>query len=200
VSDLAWNEYRAGRHADAEKLSAGNLSATRKRCGDRSEQTALALNQLATTQLAQRKTGADIESALKEAQSILRPAFSLAPPPSALADVQLNFSALYRLRGRPTEAAEYAGAVRATNADRLYSVAREFAWCSSDVIRLHPNPTPAQSVESRRYADESVKSLRQAMSHGFRNAGLLRSEGAFAPLRERDDFKQLLAEMEKPRP
>src|SRR5262249_55120005 len=138
VSDLAWNYYRAGRHADAEKLAAGNIPPTRKRCGDRSEVTALALNQLATIRLAQRKAGDDVEAALKDAQSILPPAFGFSAPPPALADVQLNLSVLYRLSDRPSQAAEAATAVRtiAPDADRLYSAAREFAWCSSDVIRL----------------------------------------------------------------
>jgi hypothetical protein len=68
------------------------------------------------------------------------------------------------------------------------------------VIRLHPRPTPAEQAESRRYADEAVTTLRQCVARGFRNAAQLRTESAFAPLRNRDDFKQLLAELEKPRP
>ena len=45
-----------------------------------------------------------------------------------------------------------------------------------------------------------MTTLRQSVARGFRNAAQLRAEGAFAPLRNRDDFKQLLADLEKPRP
>jgi serine/threonine-protein kinase len=45
------------------------------------------------------------------------------------------------------------------------------------------------------YAARAVGLLRQACKKGFKDAGRLRADGQLAPLRGRDDFRQLLAEL-----
>src|SRR5262249_5594883 len=47
------------------------------------------------------------------------------------------------------------------------------------------------------YAERSVKTLRLAVKHGYRDAARLRTEGFFASVRSRADFQELLAELEK---
>jgi hypothetical protein len=37
--------------------------------------------------------------------------------------------------------------------------------------------------------------LREAVANGFKNVGYLKREEAFAPVRARDDFQKLVAEM-----
>jgi hypothetical protein len=42
--------------------------------------------------------------------------------------------------------------------------------------------------------------LQRSVANGFRNANLLRIESALDPLRNRPDFKKLMAELEKTAP
>jgi serine/threonine protein kinase len=46
------------------------------------------------------------------------------------------------------------------------------------------------------YADEAMKLLRHAVETGFHDAAKLKGDGTFAPLRPREDFQKLLAELE----
>jgi eukaryotic-like serine/threonine-protein kinase len=50
-------------------------------------------------------------------------------------------------------------------------------------------------VES--YADQSVALLRQAMAHGFKGVDYVQTTADFESLRSRDDFKKLLADLQK---
>jgi tetratricopeptide (TPR) repeat protein/predicted Ser/Thr protein kinase len=194
--DLGWVYSNNGRHADAERLAIENLPLVRRRYGPDSADTAVAINQLAVFRLRQRKTGADVEAALTEARTILTPSLPLMPAPPLLAEVHLNLSVLYRLRGEPRTAVISARASRSltNNPDELWQIAREFAWCSSDVVRTK---ITSASEDSRRYADEAVATLRLAVGKGFRNAVLLQKENAFELLRRREDFQRLLQDLSK---
>jgi serine/threonine protein kinase/tetratricopeptide (TPR) repeat protein len=59
--------------------------------------------------------------------------------------------------------------------------------------------SPAASGQSRdkqrEYADRAMALLQQAVKAGFRDAGLLTKERAFDSLRDRDDFKKLMMEL-----
>jgi tetratricopeptide (TPR) repeat protein len=55
----------------------------------------------------------------------------------------------------------------------------------------------ASEVAGERYAVLAVKLLRQAVSAGYRDTLYLNEGADLAPLRQRDDFKKLLAELEK---
>jgi hypothetical protein len=201
LRDLSWNYYRSGRYADAERLAADNVPLVRTRFGERSPSAAVTLTQLATMQLLQRKCGPEVEKELTEAKSILRPLLPGVKPPPELAAVYFNFSTLYRLRNKPHEAYESARSARGivTEASQFYLLACEFAWCSSDMDRLQTSPTPEQIAERRQCADDAVAALQEAVKRGFNNAALLRKEKAFDPLREREDFQELLRKLEKPK-
>ena len=202
LRDLSWNYYRGGRLADADRLATENVQLVRQRFGERSTGAAIALSQFATMRLARRKAEDDVETALKDARSILTPVLPLAPSPPLLLDVHMSLSCLYRLRDKPTEAARSARAARALmkDAEEFYAVAQEFAWCSSDVSRVNPKPSAEQMEESRRFAEEAVAALRQAAAKGFKDAARLKKEDAFAPLRSRADYQQLLRDLDKPMP
>jgi len=190
--DLAWAWSRGGRHAEAERLAAENLPLVRERCGGSGEAAAVALNQVAALQLRQRKVDADVESSLVEARSILTPKLPFVSPPPLLTDVHLNLSTLYRLRGQAIKAAASARSARGLTKDhdKLLAAAREFAWCSSDLSRAWA--TAGQSEEIRRLADEAVRTLRLATEKGILDPRSLEKENAFQPLRQREDFQQLL--------
>ena len=55
-------------------------------------------------------------------------------------------------------------------------------------------------AERKVHADQAIVLLRKAVDMGYRDAAGFRTESALDPLRERDDFKNLLAELEKPSP
>jgi tetratricopeptide (TPR) repeat protein len=46
------------------------------------------------------------------------------------------------------------------------------------------------------YGDEAMKLLRDAVNKGFKNAAQMKKDAGLNPLRQRDDFKKLLAELE----
>jgi tetratricopeptide (TPR) repeat protein len=55
----------------------------------------------------------------------------------------------------------------------------------------------ASAVAGERYAVQAVKLLGQAVSAGYRDTLYLKEGADLAPLRQRDDFKKLLAELEE---
>jgi eukaryotic-like serine/threonine-protein kinase len=57
--------------------------------------------------------------------------------------------------------------------------------------------TGVSAAEGKAHADQAMPLLRKAVDAGFRYISLYRTEGALDPLREREDFKKLLAELEQ---
>jgi hypothetical protein len=55
----------------------------------------------------------------------------------------------------------------------------------------------ASAVAGERYAVRAVKLLRQAVSEDYQDTLYLKEGADLAPLRQRDDFKKLLAELEE---
>ncbi len=53
------------------------------------------------------------------------------------------------------------------------------------------------AAEGQEAAAQAMEWLRRAVANGFRNANLVRIESALDPLRDRADFKKLVAELEK---
>jgi hypothetical protein len=58
--------------------------------------------------------------------------------------------------------------------------------------------TAERKKEANTYADEALKVLRQAVDKGFKDAEYLKRTDSFDPLREREEFKELLRRLEKP--
>jgi hypothetical protein len=54
-------------------------------------------------------------------------------------------------------------------------------------------------VQQRLYADEALESLRAAVALGYGNGEKLRRDPKLRPLRARDDFKRLVADLEAAR-
>jgi hypothetical protein len=57
--------------------------------------------------------------------------------------------------------------------------------------------TGVSAAEGKAHADQAMALLRKALVDGFRFITVYRTEGALDPLREREDFKKLLAELEQ---
>jgi hypothetical protein len=66
-----------------------------------------------------------------------------------------------------------------------------------DVARDLGRTAAAAKGEARgRYAGRAVAALRRAVAAGFRDAGRAREDDALEVLRKREDFQQLVKEME----
>jgi hypothetical protein len=85
------------------------------------------------------------------------------------------------------------------NPQQVYAVACELALCLPLVGKGKAELTKEEQAERQKYADQVMAMLRQAVAAGFDDAGRLKTDKALAPLRTRDDFKQLLAEIEQRR-
>jgi tetratricopeptide (TPR) repeat protein len=55
--------------------------------------------------------------------------------------------------------------------------------------------TPAERAERQRLGDEAIKALRRAIDGGWRNVAHMNKDEDLDSLRERDDFKKLIAEL-----
>ena len=58
-------------------------------------------------------------------------------------------------------------------------------------------PEGERKKQSEDYASRSVQQLRQAVERGYADLVQLKTAAVFAPLRTRDDFQKLVAEVEK---
>lgn len=56
------------------------------------------------------------------------------------------------------------------------------------------------SPEAKTEADQAMAALSKAVDAGYRSAADFRMDSALEPLREREDFKKLIAELEEPSP
>ncbi|MCS6975661.1 MAG: tetratricopeptide repeat protein, partial [Gemmatales bacterium] len=85
-------------------------------------------------------------------------------------------------------------------ASDAYSAACTLCRCC-DIVEKHDMLDAEQQQAARQfYADHAMAMLRDAVSKGFRDAKRLRQDPALAPLRDRQDFQALLAELEKEPP
>ncbi len=57
--------------------------------------------------------------------------------------------------------------------------------------------TDVSAAQGKAHADQAMALLRKAVDAGYRAIGNFRTEGALDPLREREDFKKLLTELEQ---
>jgi tetratricopeptide (TPR) repeat protein len=85
------------------------------------------------------------------------------------------------------------------DAGNLYGCAVELVFCAEAVGQGKPARTAAEQAEYEAYLDEALQTLRQAVTHGFRDLRKLHTDKYLAPLRPRADFRELLAGLEKKR-
>jgi hypothetical protein len=58
-------------------------------------------------------------------------------------------------------------------------------------------PQARRQELAKSYGDRAVQALRQALAKGYKDAAHMKKDTDLDPLRQRDDFKKLLAELEK---
>jgi tetratricopeptide (TPR) repeat protein len=77
-----------------------------------------------------------------------------------------------------------------------HHVAGLLALCARPAVEAGGSPNAEERAECRRFADGAAAALRRAIAAGFKNAEWLRVDDAFAPLRAREDFPDILARAE----
>jgi tetratricopeptide (TPR) repeat protein len=93
-------------------------------------------------------------------------------------------------RDKAVQAAEkFAGS--AEKPGEVYNAACAFALCV---------PLADKEAAREKLASRAVELLKQALAKGFKDAALLKKDPDLDPLRQRDDFQKLLAEVEKSQP
>jgi tetratricopeptide (TPR) repeat protein/tRNA A-37 threonylcarbamoyl transferase component Bud32 len=109
--------------------------------------------------------------------------------------------------GRPAEALQVARAALAAWDQRLaadpralVSLAAARALCSTLVGEGRTSLTDAESAERRRLEDQAVEALRDAAAKGLADTRTIKSDLVFTPLRGRDDFKQIVRQVDAKAP
>jgi tetratricopeptide (TPR) repeat protein len=80
--------------------------------------------------------------------------------------------------------------------DRVKAAAR-LAACAAVAAEDKTVAEEERKSQSKAAADAALRVLRQAVDQGFKDAAFLKRSEDFAPLRERDEFKELLKKIEK---
>lgn len=78
-------------------------------------------------------------------------------------------------------------------AEPLVDVAVDLGKCVTLVGNGREKLTAAEEAARRKYADWAMEALREAVSRGFQDIERLKTETKLEPLRQRDDFRQLIA-------
>ncbi len=89
------------------------------------------------------------------------------------------------------------------NGEQLYDAACAYALCAGDSHRVSagstavPKPQGADATAlAKKCADESMALLKQAIAKGYKDGARLKQDKDLDALRQREDFKRLLAELE----
>jgi tetratricopeptide (TPR) repeat protein/tRNA A-37 threonylcarbamoyl transferase component Bud32 len=109
--------------------------------------------------------------------------------------------------GRPAEALQVARAALAAwdqrlaaNPSWLVSLASARALCSTLVGEGRASLTDAESAERRRLEEQAVEALRDAAAKGLSDSRTIKIDLTFTPLRVRDDFKQIVRQVDAKAP
>jgi serine/threonine protein kinase len=82
----------------------------------------------------------------------------------------------------------------------LFNIACFLALCARPASDPGRAPGAVELLECRRHADAAIAALRQAIAAGYRNAASFKLRDELSALRNRDDFKAILAEIESAGP
>jgi hypothetical protein len=88
--------------------------------------------------------------------------------------------------------AEAVAALRAISADRLAGCARALCFCA--------DASKDDVPQSNHYADRAMAILKRAVAAGSADVVYLKTHADWAAIRSRDDFKQLVSDVEKRSP
>jgi hypothetical protein len=77
-----------------------------------------------------------------------------------------------------------------------YDAAGSLSGCIPIAVRHQELDDQERQELARFYSDAAMKLLRAAVSKGYRDVAHVKKDSALDPLRQRDDFQKLVAELE----
>jgi serine/threonine-protein kinase len=82
-------------------------------------------------------------------------------------------------------------------ADDTYKAACLFSRCVAVAEKDTKMPEDKRKALTKSYSERAMETLRQAVEKGYKDVANVKKDADLDPLRSRDDFKKLLAEMER---
>jgi serine/threonine protein kinase len=191
MNNLAASYEEMGRHSEALALNQETFARMKAKLGPDHPYTLMSMSGVAES-LVNVDRGAEAVPVIDE---LVRRASGRVVDPSLLPDVislrSRYFAKVHDAAGcRAT--AEMWEKLGRTDADSLYNAAC-FRAVTAGVILGGGGPASEAGAE----ADRAVSWLRQAVAAGFKSADTLKKDKELDALRGRDDFKQLLTEVER---
>jgi serine/threonine-protein kinase len=143
-------------------------------------------------------------AALRQAVSAQQAALARAPDAVTYRRILSNhYGALaqtLRKAGRPIDAAAVTmerQKLWPNNPSELFVVAQDFARAAALAAERKSTASQTPQPDAERLANDAMAALRQAVSSGLTGRRRVQEHSAFAVLRDRDDFKELLSTMPK---
>jgi hypothetical protein len=143
-----------------------------------------------------------LQEAIEQQRRVCAQAPKSVPYRHALAESYRELAKVERTRCRldaAVAAALEAGQRYHDNPAELYKVAVELAQCMNQIGEGQATFTSEQQAEHARYARHTLQALKAAVAAGYRDREALHQEPAFAVLRDREEFRQLLPASRSPR-
>jgi tetratricopeptide (TPR) repeat protein len=129
--------------------------------------------------------------------------FARKQPPdqaAALLDVRLRVLARKGDLAGMEQTADALAELPRKDSTQLYDAACAFALCSSAAGKDTKLTEADRTKKAREHADQAMDLLRQAVEKGYKDADHMKQDTDLDALRQRDDFKKLLADLEAPAP
>jgi tetratricopeptide (TPR) repeat protein len=146
----------------------------------------------------------DARRVLRTGAASARAAMDQAPqsahPRQLLNDLWINLSLVERAAGRPADSMAVTLdrlKLCPDDPDELYRAALEFVAAVPLFGKGKVKPSAQDLADRGRCADLAVQTLRRAVDKGFADLGRLQKDREFDVLGDRDDFRALVAELEK---
>jgi eukaryotic-like serine/threonine-protein kinase len=196
MNNLAGNYYALGRYAEALKLREETLALRKAKLGADHPDTLLTMSGLAESLI---KAGRGDE-AVSVIDQCVRLAAGKAVEPQMLPqviDLRLRY---FAKRKDPTGCRQTAAMwekLKRTDAESLYKSACFHAVIASVLRASDKSASAANQAETE--ADLAIARLKDAIVAGYKDAAHLKKENDLNTLHNRDDFKKLVADLERPK-
>jgi eukaryotic-like serine/threonine-protein kinase len=194
MTNLSNSYSDVGRHVDALKLREETLALRKAKLGDDHPSTLLSMVTVASS-LLRLDRGNEAVTIIDDI--LFRAKGRTVHPrliPRAM-DLRLRYFEKMKDAAGCRATAEMWEDLKRTNADSLY-IASRFRAVTAAVIRANP-PAANLAQLSEEEADKAMAWLRQAVAAGYKDFAHLKKDTDLDPLRDREDFKNLMAELEK---
>jgi serine/threonine protein kinase/tetratricopeptide (TPR) repeat protein len=202
MNSLAESYIGLSRYADAFKLSHETLALRKSKLGQDHPDTLESMNNLAETYYALGQHGEALKL-FEETLALQKSKLGLDHPSTLLTMRGVAKSLLTVHRGAEAAAAIRPAAtiwekLNRTDSDSLYKAASFRAVTAAALRAADKSASAAHEADAE--ADRAMAWLKQAVSAGYKDAAHMNRDSDLDSLRAREDFKQLVAELERVKP